>query len=83
MQVDDIIGDEQQSRIVSKLHEILRPFLLRRTKRDVLLKMPPKMEVVVYCGMTGLQVPLNVFLPGRAVLACATIVRLTAWMCVV
>lgn len=54
-QVDEIIGDEQQERIVSKLHEILRPFLLRRLKRDVLLKMPPKLEIVLYCGMSHLQ----------------------------
>ena len=40
---------------MTKLHEILRPFLLRRLKRDVLLTMPPKKEIVVYCGMSSLQ----------------------------
>lgn len=54
-QVDDIIGKEQQERIVYKLHEILRPFLLRRMKKDVLLNMPPKKEIVIYCPMTTLQ----------------------------
>jgi ATP-dependent DNA helicase len=54
-QVDDIIGKEQQERIVYKLHEILRPFLLRRMKKDVLLNMPPKKEIVVYCPMSNLQ----------------------------
>ncbi len=54
-QVDDIVGDEQQQRIVSKLHEILRPFLLRRMKADVLTDMPAKREVVLYCGMTSPQ----------------------------
>ena len=54
-QVDDIIGTEKQEQVVSKLHEILRPFLLRRLKKDVLLTMPPKKEVVVYCGMSNLQ----------------------------
>lgn len=53
-QVEDIVDDEQQSRIVSKLHEILRPFLLRRMKRDVLSFIPLKKEVsfivnLVYC----------------------------------
>lgn len=43
--VEDIVGDEQQSRVVSKLHEILRPFLLRRMKRDVLAFIPLKKEV--------------------------------------
>jgi SNF2 family DNA or RNA helicase len=54
--VDEIIGDEQKERTVTKLHEILRPFLLRRVKKDVLFEVPPKMEIVVYCGMTNLQV---------------------------
>lgn len=40
---------------MSKLHSILRPFLLRRVKKDVLLTMPPKKEVVVYCSMSSLQ----------------------------
>ena len=54
--MDDIIGTEQQEQVVTKLHEILRPFLLRRLKKDVLLTMPPKKEIVVYCGMSSLQV---------------------------
>jgi SNF2 family DNA or RNA helicase len=54
-QVDDILGNEQKERIVSKLHEIFRPFLHRRMKKDVLLKMPPKLEIVVYCGMSSMQ----------------------------
>merc|ERR1711871_306236 len=42
-QVDDIVDDESKDRIVSKLHEILRPFLLRRVKADVLKGvLPPK-----------------------------------------
>lgn len=41
--------------MVSKLHEILRPFLLRRLKKDVLLNMPPKKEVVIYTPMSLLQ----------------------------
>ena len=53
--MEDIIGEEQQKRVVSKLHEILRPFLLRRLKKDVLLKMPPKLEIIIYCHMTKLQ----------------------------
>ena len=40
---------------MTKLHEILRPFLLRRLKRDVLIDMPPKKEVVIYTPMSKLQ----------------------------
>lgn len=43
------------SQVVTKLHEILRPFLLRRLKKDVLIDMPPKKEVVVYTPMSLLQ----------------------------
>lgn len=55
-QVDDIIDDESKDRIVTKLHEILRPFLLRRVKSDVLRGvLPDKKEIVVYAPMTPLQ----------------------------
>ena len=55
--VEDIIDTEQRARIVTKLHEILRPFVLRRLKRDVLdpSLYPPKRDIVVYCGMSALQ----------------------------
>ncbi|KAG5190171.1 P-loop containing nucleoside triphosphate hydrolase protein [Tribonema minus] len=54
--VDKIISEEQQAKVVTRLHEILRPFLLRRLKRDVLqVEIPPKCEIVVYAGMTRLQ----------------------------
>ena len=40
-----VINKELRHRIVSKLHEIVRPFLLRRVKTDVALGVPPKCEV--------------------------------------
>ena len=40
---------------MTKLHEILRPFLLRRIKTDVLKDMPPKKEIIVYSGISKLQ----------------------------
>jgi ATP-dependent DNA helicase len=52
---ESILATENQNNIVSKLHEILRPFLLRRVKMDVLKEMPPKKEIVVYAGMSQLQ----------------------------
>lgn len=54
--VEDILSTEEQDRIVTKMHEILRPFVLRRIKTETLGdKLPPKREVVVYCGMSSLQ----------------------------
>lgn len=52
---EDVVLAESQNQTVTKLHEILRPFLLRRIKKDVLTDMPPKKEVVVYAGMSKLQ----------------------------
>jgi ATP-dependent DNA helicase len=47
--------EQRKNQTVTKLHEILRPFLLRRVKIDVLKEMPPKKEIVVYSGMSKLQ----------------------------
>jgi ATP-dependent DNA helicase len=52
---EDILLEQRKNQTVTKLHEILRPFLLRRIKRDVLTDLPPKKEVVVYAGMSKLQ----------------------------
>ncbi|RHZ16106.1 hypothetical protein DYB37_008563 [Aphanomyces astaci] len=52
---EDVLTNQKQSQVVSKLHEILRPFVLRRLKVDVVLDVPSKTEIVVYCPMTDLQ----------------------------
>lgn len=41
--------------IVSKLHSILAPFMMRRLKADVATELPLKKEIVVYVGMTPAQ----------------------------
>ena len=53
--VEDIIDEEERNRIVTKLHEVLRPFLLRRLKKDVALDIPDKKEIVVYANMSDIQ----------------------------
>jgi ATP-dependent DNA helicase len=50
-----IVTEQRQNQTVTKLHEILRPFLLRRLKMDVLADMPPKKEIIVYSGVSKLQ----------------------------
>jgi ATP-dependent DNA helicase len=52
---ESILLEERKNRTVTKLHEILRPFLLRRVKVDVLSEMPPKKEIIVYSGISKLQ----------------------------
>uniref|UniRef100_A0A0E0QS04 Uncharacterized protein n=1 Tax=Oryza rufipogon TaxID=4529 RepID=A0A0E0QS04_ORYRU len=41
--------------VVSKLHAILRPFLLRRMKEDVEHMLPRKKEIIIYANMTDHQ----------------------------
>lgn len=52
---ETILMEQRKNQTVSKLHDILRPFLLRRIKTDVLSEMPPKKEIIVYSGMSKLQ----------------------------
>ena len=50
----DVMDDDAKA-IVSKLHRVLRPFLLRRLKADVEKQMPGKYEHVVYCKLSKRQ----------------------------
>ena len=41
--------------MISKLHLILRPFLLRRLKEDVEKSLPRKKEIILYAPMSSRQ----------------------------
>ncbi|KAL6843472.1 hypothetical protein ACP4OV_026534 [Aristida adscensionis] len=47
--------EKRRVHVVSKLHAILRPFLLRRMKEDVEQMLPRKKEIVIYANMTEHQ----------------------------
>lgn len=49
------LEDEQELSIISNLHTILKPFLLRRLKADVEHGLPPKKEYLLYCGLSSQQ----------------------------
>ncbi|GLB42625.1 putative SNF2 family N-terminal domain [Lyophyllum shimeji] len=49
------IGSERSSQIISALHAILKPFLLRRLKVDVEVNLPPKKEYVLYAPLSVQQ----------------------------
>ena len=53
---DRLINDELEKNLISNLHTILKPFLLRRLKKVVLAgSLPPKREYIVTCPVTPLQ----------------------------
>ncbi|SCU98496.1 LAFA_0G18294g1_1 [Lachancea sp. 'fantastica'] len=47
--------DTETKKTVDKLHQVLRPYLLRRLKADVEKQMPAKHEHVVYCRLSKRQ----------------------------
>lgn len=53
-----IINTEIERNLVTNLHSILKPFLLRRLKRDVIKGLPPKREYIIYANLTQRQTEL-------------------------
>ncbi|CBI17533.3 unnamed protein product, partial [Vitis vinifera] len=49
------LEERKRAQVVSKLHAILRPFLLRRMKSDVEQMLPRKKEIILYATMTEHQ----------------------------
>lgn len=41
--------------LLNEAHYMLRPFVLRRIKAEVEQKLPPKLETMVHCPMSGMQ----------------------------
>jgi len=52
---EKIVRAERENNVLTTLHSILEPFLLRRLKTDVKLDIPPKREVLVYAPLTKEQ----------------------------
>jgi SNF2-related domain/HMG-box domain/DNA-binding domain len=51
----DIEDENEKNKLISQLHKILRPFMLRRLKVDVEKSLPPKHETILFTGMSGMQ----------------------------
>ncbi|CAF0803284.1 unnamed protein product [Didymodactylos carnosus] len=49
------LNPEETLLIIRRLHKVLRPFLLRRLKREVESQLPEKIEYVIKCDMSALQ----------------------------
>uniref|UniRef100_A0A671WLY9 Proliferation-associated SNF2-like protein n=1 Tax=Sparus aurata TaxID=8175 RepID=A0A671WLY9_SPAAU len=54
-EAENVVAAEREQSILSMLHQILTPFLLRRLKSDVTLEVPPKKEIIVYAPLTAKQ----------------------------
>ncbi|XP_069842992.1 probable global transcription activator SNF2L1 [Dendropsophus ebraccatus] len=49
---NNCLGD---TKLVERLHAVLKPFLLRRIKAEVEKSLPPKKEVKIYLGLSKMQ----------------------------
>jgi len=52
------LTEEEQILVIRRLHKVLRPFLLRRLKKDVEKDLPEKQERVIKCNFSSLQAKL-------------------------
>jgi SWI/SNF-related matrix-associated actin-dependent regulator of chromatin subfamily A protein 2/4 len=51
----DWMEKEKKIIVISRLHQILEPFMLRRMVQDVERKLPPKVTIVVHCPFSAYQ----------------------------
>lgn len=52
------LSEEERRVITTRLHEVLRPFFLRRLKSEVMKNLPARTETVLFCPMSALQAAL-------------------------
>ena len=52
---EKVVEDEMKHSVVTKLHQILRPFLLRRLKQDVEIGLPKKYEYLLFGWLSEWQ----------------------------
>ncbi|KAL9940421.1 hypothetical protein V8E36_001126 [Tilletia maclaganii] len=56
------LNEEEALLIIKRLHKVLRPFLLRRLKKDVESELPDKVEKVIKVPMSLLQLKMTQFM---------------------
>lgn len=64
---DDFLSNEERILIIHRLHELLRPFMLRRVKSEVLDQLPEKVEKVLRCDLSSWQKELYKQISAKAV----------------
>jgi SNF2 family DNA or RNA helicase len=61
------LSNEERMFIIHRLHELLRPFMLRRVKSEVLDQLPEKVEKVLKCDLSSWQKELYKQISVKAV----------------
>jgi SWI/SNF-related matrix-associated actin-dependent regulator of chromatin subfamily A member 5 len=51
----DLTDKKVEEEVISQLHRVLKPFLLRRVKTEVEGSLPPKTELIVYTQLSPMQ----------------------------
>ena len=54
-QEEERLTNEERMLVINRLHELLRPFMLRRIKSEVLDQLPDKVEKVLKCDLSAWQ----------------------------
>ena len=62
------LNEEETVLIIRRLHKVLRPFLLRRLKKEVESQLPDKVEYVIKCDMSALQRQMYSHMQKRGIL---------------
>ena len=62
------LNEEETILIIRRLHKVLRPFLLRRLKKEVESQLPDKVEYVIKCDMSALQRQMYRHMQKRGIL---------------
>ncbi|XP_056601144.1 probable global transcription activator SNF2L2 isoform X1 [Triplophysa dalaica] len=62
------LNEEETILIIRRLHKVLRPFLLRRLKKEVESQLPEKVEYVIKCDMSAIQRVLYRHMQGKGIL---------------
>lgn len=62
------LNNEETLLIIRRLHKVLRPFLLRRLKKEVESQLPDKVEYIIKCDMSALQKKIYHHMKSRGVI---------------
>lgn len=65
--MDSLLREEEVLLVTSRLHQVLRPFMLRRLKESVVTELPAKVNFSCYRVITSISMALSQFLWYKAV----------------